>query len=327
MLPAFFATVIPALEDATDGDWAILCVDDGSRDGTAAVIADWHGRDERISGITLSRNFGHQAALSAGLAYARGEYIGIMDCDLQDPVEVLVDLYRACVRDALDVCYGIRGRRDAPLLLRAAYSVFYCLIHKVAGHEWPRDVGDFCVISARCQQALLALPEQSRMLRGLRSWVGLRQSGIAYDRPARLRGASKYNVARLLALALQGVISFSYIPLRLASFVGLGMGFFSVCFAVVVVINRLFPEFTLFRYWVGANAGVATVLVLISFLMAVLFSCLGLIGEYLIVLLQESKKRPAAVIASVMGDLRPHTAAYPVLQVVRPSRARARVLR
>ncbi len=124
MLPEFFETVVPVLEDATRGDWAILCVDDGSRDETFTVITDWHRRDSRISGIRLSRNFGHQAALSAGLAYARGEYIGIMDCDLQDPAEVLAHLYRACLDDELDVCFGIRGRRDAPWFLRAAYSAF-----------------------------------------------------------------------------------------------------------------------------------------------------------------------------------------------------------
>jgi polyisoprenyl-phosphate glycosyltransferase len=326
MLPTFFKTVVPVLEEATEGEWSILCVDDGSRDATAAVISEWHQRDNRICGVSLSRNFGHQSALSVGLAYARGEYIGIMDCDLQDPVEVLIELYGACLRDQLDVCYGIRGRRDAPLLLRAAYSLFYRLINKVADHEWPRDAGDFCVMSARCQQAILALPEQSRMLRGLRSWVGFRQAGISYARPARLHGTSKYNMSRLIALALQGVISFSYIPLRLSSFIGLGMGLFSILFAAAVLINRMFPHFSIFGYRVGASPGVATILVFVSFALSVLFSCLGLIGEYLIVLLQESKKRPAAVVASLMGDLRPHASGYPLLEAVQRPKVRAAVL-
>jgi len=314
MLPAFFDAARPILERATDGQWAILCVDDGSHDATFDSIADWHRRDGRICGVRLSRNFGHQAALSVGLAYARGQFVGIMDCDLQDPVEVLAELYGKCVREELDVCYGIRGRRDAPLLLRAAYSVFYRIINKAADHEWPRDVGDFCVMSTRVQQSLLALPEQSRMLRGLRSWVGFRQAGISYDRPARLRGTSKYNVARLIALALQGLISFSHIPLRIASFMGILMGLFSVLFGALILINRLFPQFTLFGYWVGANAGMASVLLFLSFTVSVLFVCLGIVGEYLIVVVQELKRRPAAIIASVTGDLRPHASAYPLLR-------------
>src|SRR5262245_27357556 len=196
MLPAFFPIVTRALEEATGGEWSIVCVDDGSRDATAAVIEDWNRRDGRIRGVRLSRNFGHQAALSAGLACARADYIGVMDCDMQDPVEVLIDLYRASIRDDLDVCYGIRAKRDAPVFLRVAYSLFYRIISKAADHDWPKNVGDFCVMSARCHRTLLALPEQSRMLRGLRSWVGFRQSGILYNRPARMRGSSKYNLTR-----------------------------------------------------------------------------------------------------------------------------------
>jgi len=313
MLAEFFEAVTPALEEATDGEWAIVCVDDGSRDSTSAVIARWHRRDARISGVRLSRNFGHQAALSVGLAYARGDYIGIMDCDLQDPPDVLVELYRACLRDELDVCYGVRGRRDAPWFLRAGYSAFYRIIQRAADHAWPRDAGDFCVMSARCQQALLALPEQSRMLRGLRSWVGFRQAGITYDRPARLRGESKYNLGKLTALALQGLISFSSIPLRLASLMGMAMGVFSVVFGVLVLANRLFPRFTLLGYWVGANPGTATLLVFLSFTLSVLFVCLGIIGEYLVLLLQEIKRRPAAIVASVVGDMRPYDSAYGLL--------------
>jgi polyisoprenyl-phosphate glycosyltransferase len=214
----------------------------------------------------------------------------------------------------LDVCYGIRERREAPLYLRAAYSLFYLIINRAADHAWPRNVGDFCVMSTRCQKALLSLPEKSRMLRGLRSWVGFRQSGIRYDRPARSRGTSKYNIPRLMGLALQGLISFSHIPLRLASFLGLGMGVFSILFGVLILVNRLWPQFTLFGFWVGTNAGVATILVFVAFTLSVLFVCLGIVGEYLIVLLQEIKGRPAAIVASGIGDLRPHEVAYPLIQ-------------
>ena len=317
MLPAFFSAVCPVIDRETNGAWSVLCVDDGSRDRTFAIISEWHSRDERIRGVRLSRNFGQQAALSIGMAYARGNYIGIMDCDLQDPPEVLVQLYRRCVAEDLDVCYGIRGSRDAPLSLRAGYSLFYLIINKVADHPWPKNVGDFSVISRRCQKTLLALPEKSRMLRGLRSWVGFRQAGVVYDRPARLRGQSKYNIPRLIALALLGLISFSHIPLRIASFMGIAMGLFSIVFGALTVINRLFPQFTLLGYWVGASPGVATMLVFSSFTLSVLFLCLGIVGEYLIVLLHEIKNRPAAIVAQGVGDLRPLDSAYPVLEAFR----------
>ena len=173
----------------------------------------------------------------------------------------------------------MRGKRDAPLFLRIAYSAFYWIINRAAEHVWPRNAGDFCVFSARCQQVLLALPEQSRMLRGLRSWVGFRQAGIKYDRPARLHGSSKYNVRKLIALALQGLISFSNIPLRLASLMGVGMGMFSILFGVLVLINRLFPKFTLFGYSVGANGGVASMLIFLAITFSILFLCLGIIGR------------------------------------------------
>ena len=310
MLPSFFKAVVPALEEAMPGNWAIVCVDDGSKDSTFAQIAAEHARDPRVRGVRLSRNFGHQAALSAGLAYAHGTYVGIMDSDLQDPVEVLVELYRTCVREQLDVCFGVRGKRDAPWFLRLAYSAFYRIINKAADHEWPRNAGDFCVFSARCQQVLLALPEQSRMLRGLRSWVGFRQRGVIYDRPARLHGASKYNLRKLMALALQGLISFSNIPLRLASIMGVGMGLFSIVFGVLVLINRLFPKVTLFGYRVGANGGVATMLIFLAITFSILFLCLGIIGEYLVVLLHELKNRPTAIVDSVVGEMRPYRSAY-----------------
>jgi len=312
MLPAFFDTVIPRLEQATGGLWKILCIDDGSHDSTFAIIADWHQRDSRVAGIRLSRNFGHQAAVSVGLAFARGAYIGILDCDLQDPVDVLVKLYETAIADQLDVCYGVRGKRDAPLLLRAAYSLFYRIADRLADHQWPKDAGDFCVMSERCQRVLLSLPEHSRMMRGLRAWVGFRQAGVKYDRPARLHGESKYSLHRLWALAMQGLIAFSSVPLRLASIVGLCMAGFSVLFGVLVLINRLFPRFSLLGYWVGANPGIATILVFGALITSVLFLCVGIMGEYMIVMFQEIKRRPTAVVDTVLGGLAKHESATQV---------------
>jgi glycosyltransferase involved in cell wall biosynthesis len=313
-LPAFFAAVIPAMQQATGGNWRLVCVDDGSRDATFAILAAQHQADQRVMGVRLSRNFGHQAAVSTGLAYASGDYIGLMDCDLQDPVEVLVEMFHTAVAEDLDVCYGVRARREAPPLLRAAYSLFYRIIRRVADHDWPRDAGDFCILSARCHRVLLSLPEQSRMLRGLRSWIGLRQKGLRYNRPSRLYGKTKYNVYKLALLAMQGLTAFSSIPLRLASAIGLIMSLGSILLGIVVLINRFFKEFSLFGYWVGANPGTASILVFVSFVFGILFISLGLIGEYMVVLLQEVKRRPTAIVESVVGDLQQQASAYALLQ-------------
>ncbi|PWU07266.1 MAG: glycosyltransferase [Terriglobia bacterium] len=309
MLPDFFRFVLPQLERATKGLWTLICVDDGSRDRTFDIVIAEHLKDPRVEGVKLSRNFGHQAAVSVGLAFAKGDYIGILDCDLQDPVEVLIGLFDKARSEQLDVCYGIRSKRDAHLLLRMAYSVFYRIIGRVADHPWPRDAGDFSVMSARCHQILLSLPEHSRMLRGLRSWVGFKQAGIPYDRPARLHGASKYSIRKLCALALQGLTAFSTIPLRLASFIGIGMAGFSLLFGIVVLLNRLLPHLTLFGFWIGANPGVTTLACFLAFVFSILFLSIGIIGEYLAVLLQEVKRRPTAVVESVVGDLEKHSLA------------------
>ena len=312
MLPAFFAAAIPALERATRGKWAIVCVDDGSRDDTFAVIAARREEDHRVMGIRLSRNFGHQAAVAVGLAFAKGQYVGVIDCDLQDPIDVLIELYETAVARELDVCYGIRGKRDAPLALRAGYSLFYRIANLLGDHDWPRDAGDFCVMSSRCHQVLLSLPEHSRMTRGLRAWVGFRQAGVKYDRPARVHGESKYNVRRLCALAMQGLIAFSSVPLRLASIFGLAMACFSLLFGLLILANRLFPRFTVLGYWVGANAGIATSLVFGAFITSVLFLCVGIMGEYMIVMFQELKRRPTAVVESVLGACEKHHSAQQI---------------
>jgi polyisoprenyl-phosphate glycosyltransferase len=303
-LPAFFQRVIPALDAETSGRWRLLCVDDGSRDRTFDLIAQQHVLDRRVEGIRLSRNFGHQPAVSVGLAFARGEYVGVIDADLQDPIDVLIELYRKALRENLDVCYGVRGRREAPIFLRFAYSLFYRVIDVLADHDWPRDTGDFCVMSARCHRVLVSLPEHSRMMRGLRAWVGFRQAGLRYDRPARLHGQTKYNLRRLCALALQGMVAFSSIPLRIASLIGAVMAVLSMLFAALIVVNRLVPRFSVLGYWVGANRGLATLLVFVAFITSMMFLCLGIVGEYLIVMFRELKRRPTAIVGEVLGSVR-----------------------
>lgn len=293
--------LVPALEAAAQARWEIILVDDGSRDGTGLKIAEANQRDPRIRGVLLSRNFGHQPALNAGLAYASGDYVGIMDADLQDPVEVLIRMFHRCLGQKMDVCYGVRAKREASLFLRASYRLFYKLMHLMAEHPWPLDAGDFCVMSRRVNQTLLQLPEGIRTLRGLRAWVGFHQGPEPYYRPKREAGKSKYNFLRLLSLAVSSMVDFSSLPLRLASATGMFMGILTLVAGGLFLVNRLFPSFTLLNYWIGINPGITTIILYISVLFSVLFFCLGIIGEYLALLIKEVKRRPTAIVGRVIG--------------------------
>lgn len=302
MLPFFIETVVPVLNETFVGGWEIVVVDDGSTDRTRDLIVSVNKKESKVKGLFLSRNFGHQAAVNAGLAFSNGRYIGVIDCDLQDPVSVLIDMYREC-KNGVDVCYGVRKKRDAPIFLKISYSVFYYLIAKTTKHSWPRDAGDFCVLSRKALDALMLLPERSRMLRGLRSWIGFSQKGFPYNRPRRCRGQSKYNLRKLFDLALLGFVGFSDTPLRLIGFSGVVVGILSFLLMLAVIVNRIFPGFSLLGYWVGASPMAATLLVVFLFFMSLMFIFMGILGEYIRVLLQEVKGRPVAVVSTIVGDL------------------------
>ena len=287
---------------AAFGDsWELILVDDGSTDRTADVIRKAAGADARIKGVVLSRNFGHQAALSAGLPFCRGEAVGVIDCDMQDPVDVLLEMYRLVEDGKCDIAFGIRQKRDAPLLLRAAYKIFYRLIGAVSDHPWPRDAGDFCVMARRCVDAIVALPERNRMLRGMRSWIGFHQIGVRYERPKRTVGQSHYNVWSLTRLALSGITGFSAAPLRLASVIGFLGGLASLLLAFVFLLNRFEPQIFPFGYNLNANPGLTTIAILISLIGSMILISIGILGEYIGVLLDEIKARPVALAKELIG--------------------------
>jgi dolichol-phosphate mannosyltransferase len=312
ILPILFKALTPSLEKWVRGEWEVIFVDDGSKDQTAALIAEQNKQDARFKAVRLARNFGHQAAVSAGLAYASGLYIGIIDADLQDPIEVLGKMYEGCSRSGFNVAYGVRQRREVPLVLDVCYKSFYRFMNRFSEYPWPIDAGDFCVIDRGALRVLLALPESTRILRGLRSWIGLRQLAVSYERPQRAAGTSKYNLVRLARLALDSIVGFSTAPLHFAAWCGLSMSVICGVITIVFVLNRLVPEFTLFGYAIGASPGIATTVILVSLISAINFLCLGIIGQYLALVLREVKRRPQAIVEQVLGTLQRQRVAYPL---------------
>jgi len=270
----------------------ILFIDDGSKDRTFDILAEATQRHPHMACLRFSRNFGHQIAVAAGLRYVQGDVVGVLDADLQDPPEVLLQMM-AKWRDGFDVVYGVRQNRKEGLLLRTAYALFYRLLKRVANVELPLDAGDFCLMDRRVVDCLKQMPEHSPFIRGLRGWVGFRQNGFPYDRAARAGGESKYNFGRLLNLAVQGLVSFSGVPLRLAAWIGVlasGLGFCLMIWALVsaLVLDKVPP-------------GWASLAVMVLFFGGVQLIVLGIMGEYLGRIFDEVKNRPHFVIDSSAG--------------------------
>ncbi len=313
VLPEFFLRITPVLDSLAAGEWEIIAVDDGSDDRTWEIIGKHSEQNGRVRGVSLSRNFGHQSALDAGLVFASGKYVAVCDCDLQDPPDVLVQIIHRVREEGFDVCYAVRGRRDTSLILRFLYSLFYRLMWLFAEYAWPLHAGDFCALNRRALEGILAMPESIRMLRGLRSWVGLRQTCVTYDRPARAKGHSKYNVWRLSSLAIRALVGFSLVPLRAASLIGFCTAVLSIVLGVFFVMNRLMPRISPFGYYIGQNPGTTTIVILMLLVSSVLFLCIGVIGEYLAVIMRETKGRPSAIVKATTGSPREQAHQYPII--------------
>ena len=274
------------------GPYEIIVVDDGSTDDTFARLRGLHQRDPALKIIRLARNFGHQAAISAGLARAAGERVAVMDGDLQDPPEMLPVLLRT-VEGGCDVAYGVRKHRPEGWLKRLAYYGFYRLLRMVTTIEIPLDAGDFCVMRRQVALAINAFPERNRFVRGLRSWFGFRQVGVPYSRDQRTAGRPKYTWGKLLRLSLDGLISFSDVPLRMASYLGFLVSAGSVVGIGVVLYFRLFTN--------ASVPGFASLAILILFLGGIQLLAVGLLGEYVSRIFDEVKRRPLYVMSALIG--------------------------
>jgi dolichol-phosphate mannosyltransferase len=278
------------------GPHEMLFVDDGSSDRTFDLLSEAAASDPRIVVISLSRNFGHQAALSAAIDHVTGDLVVLMDGDMQDPPEAIPRFLEE-QRKGFDVVFARRVRRKEGWVLRLCYFVFYRLIAAVSNLRLPLDSGDFAMLSRRVVDNLRAIPEHHRYLRGLRTWVGFRQTGIAIERAERAAGETKYGPIRLIRLALDGIFAFSMAPLRAASILGLATIVGSLGYAAYAVYVKLFEG--------RSPTGFTALIVALALLSGVQLLVLGVIGEYLGRVYEEAKGRPLYVVGRIVSSARP----------------------
>jgi len=289
--------LVRRLTTALDGGlpFDVIFVDDGSTDRTPQLLRALHAEDPRIKSVHLTRTFGHQASISAGLQAATGDAIVVMDGDLQDAPEVLPQFVARWL-DGDDVVYAVRQTRRASWLKRAAYHVFYRLLAWISAIDLPVDSGDFSLMDRRVVDVLNAMPERTRFVRGMRGWAGFRQSGVPCARADRFAGTTKHTYGTLMRLALDGFFAFSYKPLQLASAFGAAVSVAAFLIALALVFLKIVHGFPVH--------GWTSLIVAVLFLGGVQLICLGILGEYVGRIYDEVRARPPFVIATVVGDTR-----------------------
>ena len=290
VLPEFLRRAGEVLDQVAPGRGQIILVNDGSRDATAAILEQAAARDPRIRAIHLSRNFGHQAAITAALDYAQGDAVVVMDADLQDAPEQIAR-FLAKRDEGFDVVYAIRATRREGPLKKACYWLYYRTLDALSENRAPLDAGDFALLTRPVVEQMKRMREQKRYLRGLRHWTGFRQTGLEVDRDPRHAGETKYSVRKLFKLAFDGVFSFSVAPLRAMSIVGAAVTGAAVLYASWAVWAHYFDD--------TSPQGFTTLIVAMVFLSGVQMMFLGVIGEYLGRVYEEVKGRPLYVVARV----------------------------
>jgi glycosyltransferase involved in cell wall biosynthesis len=292
VLEAFFARIDETLA-AIEVKAEILCIDDGSRDGTLAMLLDQAARDPRVKVIALARNFGKEAALTAGIDAASGDMIVPIDADLQDPPELIGEFVRLW-EAGYDVVYGVRiDRSSDSFLKRSTAGLFYRIFNGLSDQPIPRSAGDFRLMDRKVVEAVKQLPERNRFMKGLFAWVGFSQIGVPYVRPARAAGTSSWGYLKLFKFAIDGITSFSTVPLRVWSVLGLGSAVVAVLAAAALIIRTLV---------VGRDVpGYASLMVVVLLGFAVQMIAFGVLGEYVGRLYQEVKGRPIYIVSRRAG--------------------------
>jgi dolichol-phosphate mannosyltransferase len=280
--------------DQTGEPWELILVDDGSSDGSTEVIRKLAENDSRVRPVIFARNFGHQIAVTAGVDYSRGEAVVIIDADLQDPPEVILDLI-AKWREGFEVVYAVREEREGETWFKkTTAALFYRLIHAITNVNIPLDTGDFRLMDQKVVAVMKQMREKHRFLRGMSAWVGFKQVGVNYKRKPRHAGTSKYPLKKMIQFALNAITSFSYFPLQLATYIGFIAAGLSVVAIPIIIILRLTTG--------TALLGQATTLVMVLFLGGVQLISLGIIGEYIGRIYDESKNRPLYIVAEAPED-------------------------
>ncbi len=280
-----------------DVDGEIVFVNDASPDDAGQVLSELAGRDQRVVVITHSRNFGSQSAFTSGMRVCSGDAVVLMDGDLQDPPELIDKFYERWL-EGYDVVYGQRVSRDAPSYMRVLYKAFYRLFRATSYVRVPVDAGDFSLLDRKVVVALNMLPENNRFLRGLRAWVGFKQIGVPYVRPERMFGRTTNSFLRNLQWARQAILSFSYLPLDLITWIGLGtVAAAFVAITVQIVLRLVAPA--------SVPSGFTTLIILILFLGGVQLLSLSIIGSYLAHIYDEVKRRPPYIVAAILNKPEP----------------------
>ncbi|MGD8276776.1 MAG: glycosyltransferase family 2 protein [Gemmatimonadota bacterium] len=294
VIDAFYERMTAVARSLPFAAYEILFIDDGSADDTWARVRGYAERDPAIRPLKLSRNFGHQAAITAGLDHARGDCVVIIDSDLQDPPEVVPEMV-ARWREGYDVVYGRRSSREGEGRMKLlTASAFYRLLNRLTRINIPVDVGDFRLLSRRAADQLRGLREQDRFVRGLVSWIGFRQTGVTYARDRRYAGDTKYPFRRMMNFALDGITSFSTVPLKLAMWLGYAASALAFIYLVSVFVQKFILQNTI--------QGWATIMVALLFLGGVQLICIGIMGEYIGRIFNEIKGRPLYVVEEFLDD-------------------------
>ena len=290
---------LSAVAGTWGADYEIILINDGSRDRTWDLMTAIHHQDPHWKMISLARNFGHQIALWTGLAAARGDIIMVLDADLQDPPEI-VPQFLAKWQEGYDVVFGVRRKRKENLLKRLCYFSYYRLLALVSEVNIPLDSGDFCLMDSRVVKIIASVHETRPFIRGLRAWAGFRQTDLEYERSARAAGEVKYTFSKLVQLAVDGILSSSIRPLRLATYLGLFVSALSFAGTIFTLAQRLFAE-TFASFGLRPVPGFATTVMSVLFLGGVQLFCMGILGEYIGRIYENTKGRPVSTVAQTLG--------------------------
>jgi polyisoprenyl-phosphate glycosyltransferase len=292
-LPELYRRVC-LIMDQLDTTVEFICVNDGSRDRTLEILRELREKDSRICYISFARNFGHQIAVTAGLNFARGEAVIVLDGDLQDPPELITEMLKKW-QEGYQVVYAQRTKRhEESWFKRLPAYIYYRLLRRLADVDIPADTGDFCLMDRCVVNVLNQMPERNRYIRGLRAWSGFKQTAIEFERDPRFAGEVKYTFGKSFGLAVNGLVSFSKVPLRLSTYLGLFAAFVSLIMVFLVLYWRVFyPE--------SALTGLAIILMAVFFIGAVQLVSIGILGEYIGRIYEEVKGRPLYTLGEIVG--------------------------